>query len=250
MKKIILFFLIVINCYACKQNEGVSNIEKNVSLKELYSRYRVIRENHENADKELFDFELALKNIFENKLLSNDSISSILKDNAVFFVKSNDGKLIIPSWEVIDSGCLHAYRSMYRYENNKKIEVDYFVCKEKHFTEIISEMAYPYQVHILEDDNYLINSTSHVCGAHKQYSIRMLAFKNNKRIDCKNCFNGKPFFYTEIRRGLDIKPIFDSINKAIIYPELVPYLKDGEDTGFEQHSGKFKKLTYKNGVFE
>lgn len=218
-------------------------------LRKLHDDYKQKRAQHQEGGIALFAFEKKLKEVLENVAYLNSDLFKTLNDNDFFIITSEDDKLILMSWEILDNGCHHSYKSMYRYNNNDVLYVNYFVGKENvEFSE--NNGAYPYKVHKLDDNAYVTLNTQLVCSAHRLLSSNIIHFKTKSKGICLDCFENSDGFYTSVGRKDTLSLKFNSDTKELFYPELTPLIHEGEDTGIMKTTGKYKKLVYKKGKFK
>ncbi len=217
-------------------------------LRKLHDDYKQKRSQHEEGGLKLFAFEKKLKEILENSQYLNKELFKALSENDFFTITSEDDKLILVSWEILDNGCHHSYKSFYRYKDKDILYVNYFVGKEN--TEFSEDNgAYPYKVHQLNDNAYVTLNTQLVCGASRLLSSNVIQFNNKSGVICSDCFENSDGLYTSVTRGDTIHLKFDTATKELFYPERIPLIHEGEDTGFKKTTGKYKKLIYKKGKF-
>lgn len=241
------FFSGLFNCnfFTFLNKDLDKEIEK---LNYFYKCYENEEYDSENYDSTLFAFEKQIKNILKNYNFTNKELFESFNQNQFFTIKSNDDKLILISWEILDSGCHHSYKSLYRYRGENKNYVDYFIGIEK---ESFSEKngPYPYSLFKLKENEYLVFNVQSVCMSSRLLSSNIIYFKNEFQGICTNCFNHNDGLYTSVWRKDTITFKFNAKTKELFYPELEPLIHEEENTGHTKTTGNYKKLIYKNGNF-
>lgn len=250
---LVLFMILFTGVNFCTTKKSVLPYTLNLNedvliLRKLHDDYKQKRAQHKEGGHTLFTFEKKLIEILENSQYLNNELFNALNENDFFTVKSEDNKLILISWEILDNGCHHSYKSFYRYKYEDSLYVNYFVGKENiEFSE--DNGAYPYKVHKLNDKAYITLNTQLVCASSRLLSSHVIHFNNKSQGICSDCFENSKGFYTNIGRRDTLNLKFDSVTKELFYPELTPLVHEGEDTGVMKTTGKYKKLVYKNGTF-
>ncbi|GAL64990.1 hypothetical protein [Algibacter lectus] len=237
----------------CGTKDGETSSRTNLNedvliLRKLHDDYIQKRSQHNDGGNALFTFEEKLKEILENSHYINNDLYKALSENDFFLVKSEDDKLIFIYWEIIDYGCHHSYKSLYRYSDEDSLFVDYFAGKANiEFSE--DNGAHPYKVHKLNDSTYLTFNTQLVCSSSRLLSSKVICFNNESKGICLDCFENSDGLYTSVGRRDTLNLKFDTVTKELFYPELTPLIHEGEDTGILKTTGKYKKLVYREGKF-
>lgn len=242
----ILFFSII--CLSCKAQMNVDLIKSDIELSRIYQKFSENRHNYVGRDTILERFKKKMFSTLENsksRTFKFDSLSQNLK-----IITSTDNNLRVFSWDELNGGSWHIYNSIYSYDDNLKKRVDFFKLKEDNTSNVLLTDASYYEIHHVEDRKYLIEGYGTHGGGEDFFVFRLVDF-DVERIDCKKCFEGENIFVFQKSRGLDLKPEYLIKEKSISFPVLVPVFDEfGDETGRTKHTGQFKKLIYKNGVFK
>lgn len=253
MKNVVVFiaFTVLLSCYT-KISSQTDFKNKDILLSEIYTKFSDNRHDYAATADEARD---TILNRFKKTLLttlSNHESATIPFDSlakTIHVTTSKDKKLRIFSWNELNGGNWHIYNSAYQYnENNKSfsgfLRLENDSAQNPLFTDIIH-----FEIEDIEPNKYLVKGYGTHGSRQDFYVYRLLSFSDGKILDCNKCFDGKDKLVFEKSRANKTKPIFDTKTKQISYPEMVPSLKDGEDTGFTEQSGKIIMLNYENGTF-
>jgi len=119
MKSVLVLFMILftgVDFCTTKKSVVPYNLNPNedvLILRKLHDDYKQKRAQHKEGGHTLFTFEKKLIEILENSQYLNDELFEALNENDFYTVKSEDNKLILISWEILDNGCHHSYWSYY-----------------------------------------------------------------------------------------------------------------------------------------
>ena len=257
MKSLLLLCTVLMGCLNVDNTAAATltntNLTKDVAiLKQLHNTYTqksLKHDDYEGIDTALFAFEKKLKAILETPSYQNKTLLKLLNANALFTVIAhNTDHLITVSWKIIDSGCHHSYKSLYRYQDKTTLKVSYLMGKANE-TFSSTNGPYTYEIHRIAPQSFLLLNAHLVCGSSRNLSAHIIHIKKEAQSICKDCFSGTSGFYTSVPRSDTIAFKFNPKTKTLMYPELQPLINEGEDTGFTTPTGRYKKLVYTNGKF-
>ena len=236
-------------CGCQSQNEKSSTALNTVELKELYEKYQEVSYDRKEASEELFLFEKSVKKLFSEEKLSNIFLDSVIKSNDIFSEKSLDGKLLISSWEVIDFGCDHSYRSLLRYKDDQFFLVEYYAGVENDlFPKEKVRKTYPFKIHMLGKSKYLVENTRLACQSERIIEFDILTVKDGVIEDSNFSENKSELFYSATRSDT-IYPEFNKELKELSIPVRVPVFNEGQDTGFTKVTEERQIYKYIDGAF-
>lgn len=240
-------------CFSCISQEINASIKeeaqlkKDVQLANIYEKFYQNRHDYsanfgESRDTILNRFKKTLLKTLENIESFNYPFDSLQKD--VKIIKSDDNKLRLFSWDELNGGTWHIYKAAYQFIEEGKVYSGFLPVDNEMYLEAVH-----YKIVSKIEDFYLVKAYGTHGAGNDHYVYRLLSFKDKKLIDCVKCFDGNNIFIFEKMRGYDAEPSFNIKTNTISYPELQPNIKDGEETGFTEPSGKILKLEYIDGTF-
>ncbi len=239
-------YLLLLVCLGFSLHAQSSKDDK---LTALYNQIYTHRHDYEVKAQLLTTFKATLLNTLKSKPISNLNLESFNKH--VKQITSPDGKLTIISWDEFSGGTWHVYNAAYQYTHDSGLLEAQIIGKDLEVQDaLMFADAYYLKIHHIEATKYLIKGYGSHGYGHDFYTFRLFDFSLNKPSkDCKNGFDGKRIFCFEKPRHLNLKPKYIPKEQHITYPELVPNILDGEDTGFSKPNGKYQTLIYNNGTF-
>lgn len=237
---LICFFMLSIIGNAQKSSKNVDR-----KLVKTYDKYVENQYDYQGRDTILNRFKIELKSALQNENLKNYFFSEWDEKRAI--VVSKDSALTIISWDWENNGTFHRYESMYRFVNEDRIFTGFLFEDQTGINE--AKAAIYFEINQLPDSSYLIKGWGTHGGGKEFFILRKLIFKNDMLKDCEACFEGNDYLFFEKSRGKDLEPKYNEETKTITYPEQVPHLLDGEETGFSVPTGKMIKLKFENGNF-
>ncbi len=239
---LLFFFFFYESCIS--QNHTIADKRK-LELYELYKKYKDNRYDYGTRDTIIIRFQNTLKNTLKDPKFKNLNFKDLDSIQGIIVKESPDQKFIAISWDLLDTGCDHIYNSIFIYRDkniNNMFILNHNYPKEKENI----RFEYPYKIFNLDKNTYLVKNTRLTCQSGRYITFRLFKKEKNNITECEDCFNGKREFIYLANRIDSIIPEFNSKNKTIKYPILVPVIHEGEDTGFKKPSKSFKLLSLKN----
>lgn len=201
-----------------------------------YLRYDSLAPNFRTAIIKV----LAKKDLFEYPF---DSLATRLK-----IIRSSDKKLRVFSWDEKTGGSRHDFSAVVQYMgSNGKLTAhsinNFRITGEKEYTE-----AGYYEVHTLakgSDPRYLLLGWGTFGAGHQHYVARVLQYKEDRLVDCNQCFDGKDFWPIVLSRSDKAELAFDTETNSIFHKQF----RENEEAGYYAATGKMVVLKWDGTTF-
>ncbi|UII28984.1 hypothetical protein LVD15_11310 [Fulvivirga maritima] len=227
-----------------KADQNLTTENPDSLLLNIYNRYYEQRHNYatdqsEGRDSIIQRFENELKTYLSQPKYAQLDFKALNSNPNIHIFTSDDQKLKIFSWDLLNAGSNHTYNNMFVWV--KESEAITGSIKNNDNT---SGSMY-LKAYQLPDNSYLSLAYGTNGGGTDYYTLQKLSWKNQHLYNCEACFDGEDKLTYTKPRSSESYPIYNATSKTISFPEY----KKEEETGFLKPTGDTTILKYANGRF-
>ncbi|MBL3659083.1 hypothetical protein [Fulvivirga sediminis] len=234
----VVLAMLHISCISQKMEKKTESADS--LLLNIYNSYYEHRQNYATdqsagRDSIMQRFKNELKSYLSQPQYAQLDFKALKSHPNVHIITSEDQKLKIFSWDLLNGGTNHTYDNVFVWIDEHKTQTG----------KINNDESMYLKAYLLPDNSYLTIAYGTKGAGTDYYTLRKLSWQNQHFTDCEACFEGEnKLVYTKPRAD-DSYPIYNITSKTISFPE---YRKE-EETGFFKPTGDTTILKYTNGKF-